>query len=194
MNEAQKKAVISNSKWIDNVLWSGTIAAFVIILTRVFGGNTVSIPAAGFNINLDYAWLVISLITIAHLYTTILFVKSARSLWRISEYHEYKSVFSDIIAEGGIFFRDFKPRLLTPGSNLAPMSWNDLSTWTSLFATILLFFAVIPFSMEELWHKWWLPGIAAFLTYCNWTIGSKWAIALSELAVNKHESMFLAER
>ena len=161
--------------------------AISTILLRLTGGNNIKVY--GVDIPLDWAWVPITAFTLFHGIFTVEFVRSIRRYWELTEPSDYFKLFIDITTEGGLFMRGMTPRILPATGGPAPMG-TELATWLTHAAAICLFFALLPSSGFSS-----LQAIPAYiLTYLNWLIGSRWAIALSELAVRKEYATVLPQR
>jgi hypothetical protein len=164
---------------------SGLCAA--IITLRLFGGSKLSFQ--GVSVPIEYSWLPLVILTFAHGYASLLLLKSARGLHDACSETECKEVWHQIVGQGGMFMRGMKPRLLPLSGGLAPMG-NEPSTWVTHICAIMLFVAAVPYEA----YLSWKTLFAFALVFVNWRIGSIWAIALSELATPKDQSLLLARR
>jgi hypothetical protein len=83
--------------------------------------------------------------------------------------------------------RGMRPRIL-PENGPAPMQPGDVSSWISHIAAIIFFAAIVPWKIKFSCSL--ICGL--IVVYINWLIGSRWAIALSELTVSKEYSYVLS--
>jgi hypothetical protein len=185
-----KKLAKSNAKTIDKILWFGLLFSITVIFMSFTGIQTVSI--SNISLPIKYVWIIYVLFTIFHFIYTQTFESSVRQFWRLTEPNEYCSLYKDITTEEGYFMRGMEPRVLSKTSNVAPMG-NDLSTWLSHITAILLFVAL--WRTVQLDISPWLDKIIVIgLTLINWIIGSRWAIVLSELTIEKKYARILSKR
>lgn len=186
-NDYLSRSVIANAKWIDKVLWVGTLVCLTVILLRLLGGDTFTF--LNVKIALEHTWIVIVILTACHLYATVMFKISARKLWIERDESVCLNVWHIVTVDGGMFMRGMKPRLLPESGENAPMG-NEPATWLTHICAFCLFFAIVPFELSPSFRI----ALAFILTMMNWFIGSHWAIALSELSISKDKSILLAGR
>jgi hypothetical protein len=185
-----KKLAKSNAKTIDKILWFGLLFSIAVVFMSFTGIQTVSI--SNINLPIKFAWIVYVLFTVFHFIYTRTFENSVRQYWKQTDSNEYSCLFKDITTEEGYFMREMKPRVLPKTGKVAQMS-NDLSTWLSHITAILLLVAL--WRTVKLDISPWLDKIIVIgLTFINWIIGSRWAIVLSELAIEKKYSRVLSKR
>lgn len=188
-SEMARKSVLASSKWLNNVLLFGFILALIIAISKSIGEIQQITLLEIVEIPLKYSWLLFSIFTLAHAYTTFLFIKAVRKYWNLEGSMECSNLFEELTGTGGIFMRGLVPRLLE-GGRIARMSNTDISSWMSHIGGILLFFAIVPYELKI--SLLTLTGL--LITYINWIIGSQWAIALSELAIAKERAFYLSGR
>lgn len=185
--ELLQRAVKANAAWIDKVLVSGALIAVSVIFLRLIGGDSLTFQ--GIKIPLQHAWAILALVTFLHCYAMVLFVQSARRLWQVADETQCAAAWHELTAEGGLFMRGMQPRLLGANSSTAPMG-NEPATWMTHLCAIALVGAIIPYELTLDWRTF----AAIALTVLNWSFGSRWAIALSELSTSKGNSIILAQR
>jgi hypothetical protein len=127
-------AVINNSKWIDRVLWGLLLTQGTIILIKLAGKSTFVWGGVEFNTN--KAWAILSLVTIAHLYVTVLFHTAAVKFAERSSDYERHEVFERITTSGGLFVRGLIARTKRRG-RVYVMKRNDPTTIVSHVAAVL---------------------------------------------------------
>ena len=171
-------APINNAKWIDRVLWAFVILGGTIVLLKLAKRRTFSWASVEFDTN--RAWIVFTFLTIAHLYTTMLFHLSAVKFSKTSTADERQRVFAKVTSGGGLFVRGLIPRTERVG-NVYKMKWNDPTTLVSYLAALLIIVTIVPFdfSSRTVFLKYLL--IALLIMVINWFIGSRWAVTLSQL-------------
>jgi len=186
-----RKSAKAHAETLSKILWTGLLLSVAVCVVELLGKD--SIKVANVDIPVRYGWIAFSVFTILHAIWTVEFVKSARRFWELTDEDTYSKLFLDITSEGGYFMRNMSPRILPNGAGWAPMG-NELATWLAHLAALLLFFALISAAMSSKGTTDSPIALAAavVLLYVNWTLGSRWAIALSELAVPKEDSTILA--
>ena len=182
-----RKSAKSHADTISKILWAGLMLAITVDMLRLCGKGTVKFQDV--DIPVDLAWIPFAALTLLHGLATFEFVRAARRHWELTEPDVYSRLFVDITTEGGYFMRNMTPRILPSTGGPAPMG-SELATWLTHGAGIAFLVAMIPSTGFTSIQA--LP--AYILTYANWLIGSRWAIALSELAVCKEYSTILAKR
>src|SRR5687767_4077517 len=121
------RSVKANAMWIDKTLWVGSILATLVVVVRLAGGSEFSFQGA--KVPLDRIWWLVALLTACHLYATVVFLRSARTMWSRLPEDDCTVVWKDLTTEGGVFMRGMTPRVLpTTGGRLAPMG-NEMATW-----------------------------------------------------------------
>jgi len=187
-------AAKANIKWVDGVLSVGVTVFGTIVLLKFLGANQVTLK--GITINTSQAWIPALIFTVAHLYSTILLVGSLRSVWNHSSAEERRRLARETTATGGLFMRGLIARTKVLSKSGGPfiryrMDIRDPSAWASQLALPILVLAVVPFSLTP-WLLIFIP-VAVLFAEANWTIGSHWAVALSELGSMKSKSTYFAE-
>jgi len=183
-----KDAVTNNSKWVDKVLWGGLILAGTIVLLKL--NNKTSFEWVDIEFNTHKAWLILSLFTLAHLYTTWLLIRAIIRFWTVSSEAECQATFAKVTSSGGLLVRGLIPRTERV-RNLYKMKWSDPTTIVSHLAALLLIPAIVPFDFSDQTQFYKYLGIAVAVMIINWLIGSSWAVALSQLTVKHDEAYYL---
>lgn len=175
-----QEAPVNNAKWIDRVLWAFAILGGTIVLLKFTKKNTFS--WAGVEFDMNRAWIVFIFLTVAHLYTTLLFHLSVVKFSKRSTESERQKVFARVTSSGGLFVRGLIPRTERVG-NVYRMNWSDPTTLASYLAALLIIVAIVPFdfSNRNSFFKYLL--VALLIMVVNWFVGSRWAVTLSQLAV-----------
>ncbi|CAB1084996.1 hypothetical protein D1AOALGA4SA_12493 [Olavius algarvensis Delta 1 endosymbiont] len=169
--------VISLASWINKIIVTGLVFSLAVVASKLTAGATFKVPGTDVQLKTGYAWIVFAVFTVAHAYVTILFVRACRYLFR-EDHANAKSTWKELSRNGPLFFRDMMPRLLSDGSRVAIMRWDDMTTWLAHAAAMLIFAAMVPFS--NLTTLGFVPAVV--LTFINWLLGGKWVIAASELS------------
>jgi len=192
-NELLKEAVVQNSKWVDKVLMSGFFASLSIVLLKLFGGETMK--WLNVKLNLSHVWIVFLLLTCAHLYTTILLIKSIKRLWQKCTHEDRSLVYNRLTSIGGVYVRGLIARTeIYDDWELKvkyKMVYEDPSAWAALVTAALLFIAIVPFSFDEALIFYW--ALSALIVNGNWVIGTNWIVALSDLSLNNEKSSYFKE-
>lgn len=188
-NNQIQNAIIENIKWLDKVLWTGFSLGMIVIGLKILGYEKFEWETIEFK--MEFAWIVFIILTIAHAYVTVLILQTVKELWSNSSYNDRLLVFNIVKASGGLFIRGLVPRINRSNFvkiNIFEMSIFDPTVWSSSFAVIGLIVAIIPFKIIDLQYFIILIIVALLIAGLNWIIGSQWAIALSELVIDKNSS------
>jgi len=180
-----QEAPINNATWIDRVLWAFVILGGTIVLLKLTNKRTFS--WAGVEFDTHRAWIVFIFLTLAHLYTTLLFHVSTVKFSTTSTEGERQKVFAKVTSSGGLFMRGLIPRTERVG-NVYKMKWADPTTLVSYLAAILIIVTIVPFdfSSRTMFFKYFIGALLIMIV--NWFIGSRWAVTLSQLTVNQGEA------
>ncbi len=182
----ESKAVLSTASWINSLVCTALTISLVVCATKLTAGSKFKIPGIDTEFNTDYTWMIFAAFTIAHWYVTVLFIKSCRTLFR-EDYQNAKLTWEELSHNGPLLFRGLMPRLLPERGRIAIMRWDDLTTWLAHGGAILFIAGMIPFS------KFAFLDIlrALIITFINWTLGSSWVIAASELTCEQGRTRLL---
>ncbi len=194
--------MLENIKWLDRVLTSGSSLAGIVVLLKLLGFaefQWVGIkftPASAWIIG--YAWVLFCLFTIAHYYVASLAINSLHKLWLNSSVEESERTFSQVTRTGNIFVRGLLPRTkhfrTAIGLYLYEMRIDDPTAWVSYLSSVLLMLAMVPFDLSNIGTFAIISVLAAYAVVMNWLIGSNWIVALSELVIPRHKSVYHARR
>jgi hypothetical protein len=188
-------AVKENAKWVNTVLAVGVPLFGAIVLLKFLGATKFTWEHI--TIGTSQAWIAAVIFTVAHLYSTILLVRSLRVVWSDATAEQRRRLAKEIVATGGLFVRGLVSRTKVLTASGGPfiryrMEIDDPTAWVSQLALPVLVLAVVPFSWS-LSLLLMIP-VAVVIAEANWTIGSHWAIALSDLASHKSGSTYFAGR
>lgn len=170
------KSVVSLAGWINTVLVTGLTIAGGVVVTKFCAGSTFKIPGTDVLVGTAHVWILFLPFTLAHLYVALLFIRACRYLFR-HDRDNARKVWEELSLEGPLFFRGIMPRLLPLGRNIARMRRDDLTTWLAHVGAIAFWVAMSPIPQGPALTY----AAATALTFINWTIGSNWVIAASEL-------------
>ncbi len=180
--ENAELAVVENAKWIDGILWSMCLVATALILLKALGKREFKWQDITFDTSM--AWIVFSILTVAHLYSALLVIRSLRRLWPLADALSRRRLFDKITSTGGAFVRGLVARTQCIDDWTLyvryKMDYRDPSAWLALGSLPLLVAAITPFSISRAFIWWLILGI--ILAELNWIIGSHWVIALSDLS------------
>src|SRR5258708_32538438 len=109
-----KVSVLYNSKWVYKVLMSGFLVSLTILILKLFNKETIKWMDIEFK--LSQSWIIFLLLTLAHLYTSILLIGSIKKLWKNSTIEDRSFVYNKIIATGGLYSRGLTARTKVYGS------------------------------------------------------------------------------
>jgi hypothetical protein len=194
----EERDVIRYAKQVGAVLLFGATVAALIVAARLFGGSEVKAP--GIDVPLEHAWLLLVLVTVAHVFLGFFFYQSIHGLWR-ERFGPVvgRRVFDEIKIESNLFLRGMLPRSqpVRPGSRYYRMSWADPSTWVAHLALLVTVVALLPWHVE---HGKLLFAdtstiirfavLVLFIVLINWRMGAAWSIGLSQLTVAENEAFW----
>lgn len=183
------RSVLSTAGWVNSVVTAMLLFAVAVLATKVTAGTKFKIPGTEAELELKHAWMVFAAFTVGHLYVAVLFKKSCEALF-YQEHQNAKATWEDLTRDGPLFFRGLMPRNVpADGSPIVQMDSSDPTTWLAHLAAILFFVAIVPFERSAP-----LGMIAApTLTVINWTLGSHWVIAASELTLETSKARVLRD-
>ena len=192
-----QKVVLENAKWMDKVLVSGVgiagVIVLVIVLLKLTGAK--EFEWANMKFSTTYAWPVCFILTVAHVYTAWLFIRSILTLWQQETSDNCRTAFQEVTTTGNLFVRKMIARTqrvrTRSGRYIVAMKIDDPSTWATYSAAGLLIAAIVPFDLTNIWLFLFLLAIATILTWVNWIVGSNWIIALSELTLEDEQAWYL---
>jgi len=191
-----QKAVVENAKWVDAVLLSGVALGGILIIAKTIGADEFDLH--DLEISVDNAWIIFSIITSAHFYTSWLLNREILRLWETHSDEKCMAVFNEVRATGGIFVRGLSPRTnrikSTFGIQIYEMRLDDPSTWAAHIFAVLLIAAIVPFDLSNPSYFFLILLVAIIITIINWIIGSLWIVPLSELAISHDESKILSKK
>jgi hypothetical protein len=179
---------INNLSWINYVLIAGVILAGTIILLKLTGHT--SFKWLDIDFDTRYAWIICILFTLGHWYTAWLFIRSVVDLWKKGTSEECLTAFNKIVTSGGLFVRGLIPRV-TSVDGIYQMSWKDPTTLVSHLGALIIILAIVPFDFTGAILIRPYIGVAIILMIINWIIGSNWAVALSQLSVERDRALVL---
>jgi hypothetical protein len=195
MTDPVVDAVTSSAELLNALLVSGLALAGVIVLLKIVGKDEFEVWKVP--IKLKYAGAVFALFTVAHLYLAVLFIQDAYHIF--FEHHELAlDAWNTLHGKGFIFFHGMVARVqlnrVYIGGHPAyevPMDWADPTTWLVHGAAILVFLAIVKWKNAN-WKLRTITLTSAFLIIVvNWTVGSNWVIAASELTLPQDQAIYL---
>jgi hypothetical protein len=187
------QAVLANVAWLDRLVWSAIILSAGVLAASFAGFQELN--WTNIHIRFTQAWILFVLLTIGHLYVTILTCVSISRLFHQATAPDRARVFRQVAATGGLLVRGLLPRVtrrrLAGGVYLYPMSVSDPSSWAAGLVAILMLVACARSGIGGSGRLVsWLWGAAC--AACNWLIASYWIIGLSELVLTDPEQRLLA--
>lgn len=187
MNDSlASRAVLDDARLVNIVIVTEVMLAVAIVATRLTAGDKFTIPGTVTFLQTKYAWIVIAVFSVGHIYVTILFRRACGKLF-FTEHESAKPTWEELTSVGPFFFRQLRPRHVPSGGFVAWMDRKDLTSWLAYGSAILLFCAMFPFKYPTI-----VGSIASIiLTWLNWTLGTHWVLAASELTCAPGETRFL---
>jgi hypothetical protein len=183
-------AVTENVKWLDKVVWVFCGGAGVVLLLKIVGRTKFKMWDV--ELDLNQAWVVFTILTIAHLYTTVLLVRSLKDYWAVVDVERRRRLYRTITSTGNLFVRGIVARTKYKRSyalfvrfEMDPM---DPTSWLAVIGISLLVIAAVPF--EWRWSTLGYIAGAMLLGQVNWGIGSNWVVALCDLSNRSGKSAY----
>lgn len=194
--EYYQKSVVENAKWVDSILLAGFTVAGMTILVKLSGASEVSFREINFSTN--SVWIVLAVLSIAHIYTAWLLSRSIHQLWSTKNEEKCLETFREVTSSGGLFVRGLEPRVAKTdsksGTVFYKMRFDDPSAWAAHLFIIIAFASIVPYQSSKLLSILKYTFVAFFIIIINWQSASDWVIGLSELAIPHEKSTFLARR
>lgn len=180
-----QERVVNNFNSIDRVLkFFLPLAGLTCILKFT---NKLTLSVNGLELPTKWAWAVFIVFTFAHLFTTWRFQQSAKQFVQHSNASDRQNAFDKITSSGGPWVRNLIPR--RKRGHLYRMKWrHDPSTVISYLAAVVVVAAIIQFDFDHPWRVAKYSLIALVIVIFNWLIGSRWAVTLSELAMDANQA------
>lgn len=178
-----KDAVISNIKWLNNILTYGSSIAGIIVLLKIKGDSFFS--WTGIEYSISQAWIVILLLTIAHIYVCVLAIKSVFRLVNNATTEDCKEVYIELTSKSGIFLRGLIARFTNNRRfyiRITKMQLKDPTMWLSYLSAIVVLLAIIPFHFERIINLILLILFSFFILFVNWITAAIWINTVSELS------------
>lgn len=187
MNDSlASRAVLDDARLVNIVVVAEVLLALAIVATRLTAGDKFTIPGTVTSLQTKYAWIVIAAFSVGHIYVTILFRRACGRLF-FTEHQNAKPSWEELTSVGPFFFRQLRPRHVPSGGFVAWMDRKDLTSWLAYGSGILLFCSMFPFK-----HPTIVEATASIiLTWLNWTLGTHWVLAASELTLEIGQTRFL---
>lgn len=189
--------VLTSVSWLNDVLFIGAGLLITINLYRWFRKDFIEINKL--ELSLNKCWIIVLAYTLAHLYCSVNVVRSTKDFLRetkdaykdISVVNRQKELLWNKITLSGKFsFRRMERRQLS-GQMQIPfsekrisfykISVDDISNWIYFGLALLILNGVADFKQNDKRKFRRSLLIASLLALINWTIGSVWTAALSNL-------------
>jgi hypothetical protein len=181
---ALKERVLNNFNSIDRVLkFFLTLAALTCLLKLT---NQLTLSLNGVAVPTKWAWAVSVAFTVAHLFTTWRFQQSARLLLSLSNATDRQNLFDRITSSGGPWVRNLIPR--RKKRYVYRMKWRDPSTIVSYGAVVVMVIAIVQFDFNNPSRTIKYAVVALAIVIVNWLIGARWAVTLSDFAVDSQQA------
>jgi hypothetical protein len=180
ISEQLQAAVVNNFTSIDRVLKFFLSLAGIICLLKFT--NKLTLSVSGVEVPTKWAWVVFLFFTVAHAFTTWRFEQSTQKFLQSNRDNDGQKAFEKITSSGGPWVRNLVPR--RKRGNLYRMKWSDPSTLVSYSAAVVMAISVIQFDLNHPKIILGYSAVALVIVVINWLIGSRWAVTLSQLAVD----------
>jgi hypothetical protein len=191
--------IVNGVQNITRLLTIGWLGAVAILITKLLDHGQ-SISEGNIDIPIRYAWTLLVALTAGHVAMSSFLVRNLAGFRRSMPSPEARDqVFEVIRSDRNLLVHGLIPRttLWRPGGHWYRMDPRDPSAWAAYLGQIILFAAVLPWSLSASGHLSWAPAplswlgviIAFVITSANWYAGSAWVISLSRLASDRIYTM-----
>jgi hypothetical protein len=185
--------------------WYGTIGSllnagsiFVLGVLAARATNTTQVDILEVNMTLQWAWLVFTAFTVAHVFASIFAALYSYRLY-LSKTSRTKvvRVYNEISTSKCLYIRGVsgRDRTVQDGA-FYRMRWDDPSTWVAHLGAVGALIAMLPWrygstlEIAPSTNRWADVLLALGLLIVNWLAGSVWAVALWELAKPRDQSTY----
>lgn len=154
MNDILTDGVISAGNLINNVIISGVILTSTLVIYRIFGKEKIEIPGVKLEIELNKAWMFLTLFTMGHLLSSVYFYKSIQEVKSNKEINENDkiNIWNKMTKtnDGGLIFRAMEKRTfrenikvpLVGEINIYNINTKDLAGIVSTGLCVLILLAI----------------------------------------------------
>jgi hypothetical protein len=132
---ALTKGVVSTAEWINKILAFSLLLAVTLFIAKLL--DVTEIEIAQLDVPIQFAWIAFVVLTVAHLYATLVFVTKCARLF-FTDHGKAGTTWDSLTHDGPLFFRGMIPRHFT-GNGPTVMSFADPTTWLVHGAAILFF-------------------------------------------------------
>lgn len=187
--EILKKGVESNAAFLSNFL-----LFFAVLVSTIAGlklAGKTSFELGEVEIPTNNAWLVFIVLSLVHRVTSGLFFESLYKYRRRCFDTESAQLFEELTSSGPILFRGMLTRRpIKEGSKFYVLSAKDLTTWVFYTLGCVFLFACFPLDTKTIVSNVTFALMSVYLLVWNWLIGSKWSIALGEMALSRGKTFY----
>jgi hypothetical protein len=184
--------VINGVRNVTRLLAVGWLAALAVLVAKLLSHGRL-IEIAGMDFPVRHAWILFAIVTLVHVAASAFLMRHIKDFCRMEPSAEARNrIFEEIKSDRNLFVHGLIPRtkLWRPGGSWYRMDPRDPSAWAAYLGQIVLFAAVLPWSLSEgnrlRWETapllWAELGAAFLVAGGNWYAGSAWIISLSRLA------------
>lgn len=187
---AVMKSIESAAGWLNTLLLTGAGIAGIVVLLRLLKKEEFEVWKI--RLSLSSSWLVFSIFTVGHLYLSVLFVRDLQQVFCGSDQTQAASVWQTVLPQF-LIFHDMQVRLggiSGPfGLQFYRMSADDPTTWLVGAVVLAVFLAIIDAGSRRRLIATSMAAVV--IVTANWAIGSRWAIAASELNADRTQATIL---
>lgn len=182
MSDSMVKSLLVSAGWINGLLITGMTLAGAIILLRFTGKS--EFEAWKVRVKTTEAWIIFALLTGAHFYATVVFLRDCRSLLA-SGAPLRAAAWQSLTSESLLFFHGLVARLKhTDIPVVGSVYWMDRSdpiTWLTYAGALELFAAIVVFRNVSRSVRIGTAFAGLLIVAANWSLGARWAIEASRL-------------
>jgi hypothetical protein len=164
-----------------------------IVVLKMIG--TKNFKWQNIEFSISDSWIVLLLLTLAHLYVGILVIRSAHALWKDAPHEKCVESYNDLVATGNILIRGLVPRVNYFSSDhfglpTFSMALDDPATWSACALGLLILAAAIPFQRAQTFVEVEFVSFAVLLLLINWRVGANWIVAISALSDERDKAFY----
>jgi hypothetical protein len=179
-------AVVASAGWINGLLITGVALSGVIVILKLAGKGEFEVWKVP--VKTSYAWAIAVLLTIAHYYVTVLFLRDCDAIFDEGNAAVAQGAWDRLSGGSLLFFHGLVARLTytewyVGGKpyKVFHMDRSDPTTWLAHGAAVLVFLAIARFRGVRWFVRIGTCLAGLLVMYANSHIGAQWAITASYL-------------
>ena len=196
MDEKNKIEILTNgifsaSSSLNTFILVSAGLLILIVCTKYFSSNTKTfkVPKLDLEVPWNKVWLILAAYTVGHFYFALILNQRIEKLNKENPTATQKEyVWKNITdgEKGGFIFNGMEKRINANRKNflgftIYKMQKTDITTWISVCISLLLFLSIFDYK-ASIKAKLFSVYLGLLICIINWTIGSWWAIDISNLS------------